>query len=81
MISPLMLPLKERTATMSFTDRVLSSIAKSRDLDRTAMRALMKATELLGLASGLELVRLRDSTDPLHQAYGQAKLETLRTSG
>ena len=66
---------------MSFTDRVLSSIAKSRDLDGPAMRALMKATELLGLASGLELVRLRDSTEPLLQAYGQVKLEALRTSG
>ncbi len=66
---------------MPLTDRVLSSIAKSRDLDRPAMRALMKATELLGLASGLELVRLRDSTEPLHQAYAQAKLEAIRTSG
>ena len=80
MISPLMLPPKERTP-MPLTDRVLSSIAKSRDLDRPAMRALMKATELLGLASGLELVRLRDSTEPLHQAYAQAKLEAIRTSG
>jgi len=66
---------------MSFTDRVLSSIVKSRDLDRPAMRALMKATELLGLASGLELVRLRESPEPLQQAYGQAKLEAFRARG
>ena len=66
---------------MSFTDRLLCSVAKSRDLDRPAMRALMKATELLGLASGFELVRLRESREPLQQAYGQAKLEALRATG
>ena len=59
---------------MSFTDRLLCSVAKSRDLDRPAMRALMKATELLGLASGLELVRLRESHEPLQQAYGQVRM-------
>ena len=58
----------------SFLDRAVLSIARTRGLDTIAMKALIKASELLGLALGIRLAELRDSEDPLQAAFadGQA---------
>jgi putative transposase len=57
----------------SFPERVILTIARHRSLDRWAMRALLKANELLGLALGVRLAALRDSGEPLPEAFAQAE--------
>jgi transposase InsO family protein len=58
----------------SFLDHAVLRAATSRHLDRLAMRALLRANELLGLAIGIRLAKLRDSDDPLAEAYAGAEV-------
>jgi hypothetical protein len=44
----------------SLAERAVVRIAKSRHIDRFAVRALLRANELLGLALGVRLAKLRD---------------------
>ncbi len=62
----------------SFTDRVVISFAKRRHLDGPALRALMKANELFGLALGVRLAKLRDSDEPLQSAFAEVEVQALQ---
>lgn len=46
-------------------------------LEPIAIRALLKATHLLGRALGARLAQLRESDDPLLRSHGQTELEAL----
>ncbi len=61
----------------SFAERVALAIAKNRSLDRAAMKALLKASELLGLALGHRLTELRDSGDPLQISFSESQTSIL----
>jgi len=59
----------------SYSDRFLHRIQAHPSLERLALRALMKANELLGLALGVRLAALRDSSgEPLQQAFAQGEV-------
>jgi len=57
----------------SLAERAFLALAKSRDLDRFAMKAVLKASELLGFALGHRLRALRDSQDPLQAAFAEGQ--------
>jgi hypothetical protein len=57
----------------SFLERVILTLVRNRSLDRWAMKALLKANELLGLALGIRLAALRDSGDALQAAFAQTE--------
>lgn len=59
----------------SHAERVLDSIARNRHLSVFALRALRKATELLGY--GLRLAELRDSGEPLQACFSRAEESAL----
>ena len=54
-------------------ERLFVSLMKQRKLERFAVRALLRANELLGLAVGVRLAKLRDSDEPLASVYSQAE--------
>ena len=62
----------------SFLDRVVLRVVTSRHLDRLAMRALLRANELLGLAIGIRLAKLRDSADRLAVLFGAAEVSAVQ---
>lgn len=62
----------------SLAERAVVRIAKSRHIDRFAVRALLRANELLGLALGVRLATLRDSDDRLAGAFAQVEANTLQ---
>ncbi len=62
----------------SYTDRIIITLAKHRNLDRMALRALMKANELLGLAVGVRLAEIRDSGEPLQEAFAEGEFQALQ---
>ena len=49
----------------SCAEKLLASLATHPDLDPDALRALIKATRLLGLACGSQLAQYRNSAEPL----------------
>jgi transposase InsO family protein/DNA-binding transcriptional regulator YiaG len=57
----------------SFPERLFLANLRTATNDRRALRALLKAQGLLGLAFGQELMRLRASSDPLVTAFAQAE--------
>lgn len=57
----------------SFPERLFLANLRTATPDRRALRALLKAEGLLGLAFGQELMRLRASSDPLVTAFAQAE--------
>ena len=61
-----------------YTDRILHRIQTHPSLERLALRALMKANELLGLALGVRLAALRDSGEPLQKAFAQGEVSALQ---
>ena len=62
----------------SLAERAVVRIAKSRHIDRFAVRALLRANELLGLALGVLLAKLRDSDDRLAGAFAQSEANALQ---
>lgn len=61
----------------SFTEWVLHAISKNRHLDQLTMKALLKANELLGLALGVRIAKLRESQEPLQGAFAEAETNLL----
>jgi len=55
-------------------ERALQSVHSRRHLPARALRALLQAQRLLGLAFGLEIAERRSEEEPLQRAFGQAKL-------
>ena len=63
-----------------YLDRLLCAAMKRRSLDVLALRALMKATHLLGLALAERLREYRDSGDSCLDRFAQLKEEALRSA-
>jgi transposase InsO family protein len=60
-----------------YLDRVLRAAMKRRLLDRLALRALMKATHLLGLALAERIRQYRDSGDAVLDRFAQLQEQSL----
>jgi transposase InsO family protein len=63
-----------------YLDRLLRAAMKRRSLDDLALRALMKATHLLGLALAERLRQYRDSSDPVLDRFARLQEQTLHTA-
>jgi transposase InsO family protein len=63
-----------------YLDRLLCAAMKRRSLDSLALRALMKATHLLGLALAERLRQYRDSSDSCFDHFAQLKEEELHAA-
>jgi len=63
-----------------YLDRLLYAAMKRRPLDTLALRALMKATHLLGLALAERLRKYRDSGDSCLDRFAQTREEALHAS-
>lgn len=63
--------------SLSYADRVFLAAVKRRGLETLALRALMRATELLGLVLGRRLAELREAGDPLGVALADVQVQTL----
>ncbi len=57
----------------SDAERLLVALANHPDLDPDALRALLKATRLLGLACGAQLAQYRNSEEPLQVAFADVR--------
>jgi transposase InsO family protein len=66
--------------TSPYLDRLLRAAMKRRDLDTLALRALMKATHLLGLALAGRLREYRDGHDPTLDRFAQIQEQVLLAS-
>ena len=55
-------------------DRAIQTFRKRGRLPSSAVRALLHAQRLLGLAFGLEIAERRSDEEPLQRTFGQAKL-------
>lgn len=60
-----------------YAERVLSAAMKRRGLDRIALSALRKATELLGLAIGTRLAQMREHGSPVQALLSQTEQDAL----
>ncbi len=56
-----------------YAERVLAAAMRRRGLDRIALCALRKATELLGLALGSRLAQMRERGSPLQELQSRAE--------
>ncbi len=63
-----------------YLDRLLRAAMKRRLLDSLALRALMKATHLLGLALAERIRQYRDSGDTLVDRFAQLQEQTLHVA-
>ena len=63
-----------------YLDRLLRAAMRRRDLDTLALRALMKATHLLGLALAGRLREYRDGQDPALDRFAQIQEQVLHAS-
>jgi hypothetical protein len=61
-------------------DSILRAAMKRRVVDALALRALMKATHLLGLALAERLRRYRDSGDAVLDRFAQLQEQTLHVA-
>lgn len=59
-------------------DRYLLAVCRHKNLERFALKALLKANELLGLALGVRLAAFRDSGEPLQEAFAQSEANALQ---
>ncbi len=59
-------------------ERLFVSLMKQRNLERFAVRALLKANELLGLALGARLAELRDSGEPLQTVFAESEVNAIQ---
>src|SRR3989304_7606011 len=57
----------------SWAEKLLISLATQPDLDPVALRVLIKATRLLGLACGTQLAQYRNSREPLQAAFADVR--------
>jgi transposase InsO family protein len=64
----------------SYADRVFLALIKNRELNQHALRALRKATHLLGLAAGMRLAELRESDEPLQRCFSQTEENALHAN-
>ena len=71
--------IRRPVVVSSFLDRVVLRAATSRHLDHLAMRALLRANELFGLALGIRLAKLRDSGDRLAEVFVAAEGGAVQT--
>ena len=58
-------------------DRTIQTFSKRSCLPTSAVRALLHAQRLLGLAFGLEIAERRSEQEPLQRTFGQAKLNEI----
>jgi len=58
-------------------ERTLQAFTKRARFPKRAVRALLHAQRLLGLAFGLEIAERRSEDEPLQRAFGQAKLNEI----
>lgn len=63
-----------------YLDRLLRAAMSRRNLDTLALRALMKATHLLGLALASRLREYRDARDPARDAFARIHEQILHAS-
>lgn len=63
--------------TDSFVDRSILRIARSPQIAPLALKALLRANELLGLAIGVRLAKLRDSDDRLASCFAESESNAL----
>lgn len=63
-----------------YLDRLLRAAMRRRNLDTLALRALMKATHLLGLALASRLREYRDGRDPALDRFAQIQEQVLHAS-
>jgi len=59
-------------------ERLFVSLINQRNLERFAVRALLKANELLGLALGARLAELRDSGEPLQAVFADSEANAIQ---
>ena len=62
-------------------EKLLASLATHPDLDPDALRALLKATRLLGLSLGTQLAQYRNSGEPLQMAFADVRRLVLVAHG
>jgi transposase InsO family protein len=60
-----------------YAERLFLSLATHRALDPVALRALVKATRLFGLACGAQLADYRNSGEPLQVAFADFRLQAM----
>ena len=65
----------------SGAEKLLASLATHPDLDPDALRALLKATRLLGLSLGTQLAQYRNSGEPLQMAFADVRRLVLVAHG
>ncbi|GMR22354.1 MAG: hypothetical protein BMS9Abin37_0699 [Acidobacteriota bacterium] len=58
-------------------DRLFVSLVKRASLERLALRALLRANELLGFALGVRLAELRDAEEPIQTVFAQSETNAL----
>ena len=63
-----------------YLDRLLKAAMKRRFLDSLALQALMKATDLLGLALAERLRQYRENADPVLDRFAQLQEQTLHVA-
>jgi transposase InsO family protein len=63
-----------------YLDRLLRAAMKRRSLDGLALRALLKATHLLGLALAERLRQYRDSDDPVIDRFAEMQEQALHVA-
>lgn len=61
----------------SYAERVLAAAMKRRGLDRIALCALRKATQLLGLAIGTRLAQMREEGSHTHALFSRSEQDAL----
>jgi hypothetical protein len=61
----------------SYAERVLAATMKRRGLDRIALAALRKATELLGLAIAARLAAMRENGSPVQALMSRSEQDSL----
>lgn len=66
--------------TVSYRDRVFLSLIKRRGLDPLVLRALVKATHLLGIVLGRRLAEMREKGDAAQVLLAQLHEQTLNVS-
>ena len=65
------------STSRSYAERVLAAAMKRRGLDRIALAALRRATELLGLAIGTRLAQMREHGSPVQALMSRAEQDAL----
>ena len=59
-------------------DRLFVSLVKSPRVERLALRALLRANELLGFTLGVRLAEFRDAEEPMQNIFAQSETNALQ---